>query len=92
MNQLQAHTKVTQKLIAKSGQFWLLPDDNGFLCAHHEDSSIPVCENWEAFQIPELEQDFWDDVDTWPSLEAFLNWMKRIARWDYELEVWVEKS
>ena len=80
--------------IQKSGQYWLLPDDNDFLSAVDENLEWVPEFNWEGFNIPEevSEQDgFWDDVNSWKSSEDFLQWIEQIAAWDTDTEQWRPK-
>lgn len=88
--------------VQKSGQYWLLPDDNGFLRTIHEDAHAfedsvlryNKCPDWQDLPIdPKLADSdyFWDDVDSWKSSEDFLQWLEQIADWDTDNEQWTPK-
>ena len=91
------------KQVQKSGQYWLLPDDNGFLRTVHEDPNFMEDysgKNWELYPDwqdllidPGLtdSDSFWDDVDSWTSSEDFLQWITQIADWDSDNEQWKPK-
>ena len=88
--------------VQKSGQYWLLPDDHGFLRTVHEDptffedlllqeSPLP---DWQDLPINPYLTDtdyFWDDVDSWKSSKDFLQWIEQIADWDADNEQWKPK-
>ena len=86
--------------IQKSGQYWLLPDDNGFLRTLHEDANFVVdwlgnlYPDWQDLPVdPKLVADnsFWDDVDSWKSSKDFLQWIEQVATWDSDNSQWKPK-
>lgn len=90
----------TYQQVQKSGQYWLLPDDNGFLHTVHEDPNFfedfggDLYPDWQDIHIdPELADSdyFWDDVDSWKSSEDFLQWVEQIADWNPDTEQWRPK-
>jgi hypothetical protein len=94
---------IETKQIQKSGQYWLLPDDNGFLHTVHEnpdlfadytDKTWEQYPDWQDLHIDPALADvdyFWDDVDSWKSSDDFLQWIEQIADWDFDNKQWIPK-